>query len=177
MSRQLNKKYQYNESFSERAFKLALLGLTDREIADALGIPLLTMEKWKANKYKADTSAFQKALDLGRQTANAEVAHSLYRQALGYTIEEEQAFVYKGEIMKTKVKKFIHPNATATLFYLKNRTKQNEHPFSDINKHEITGKNGGPIQMQDIDDIDISDLSDEELKLLQQIQTKTKSKE
>src|ERR1041384_7074197 len=59
-----------------RVFELALLGLTDDELAEALGISERTLENWKLRHPE-----FLEALKRGKSLADAEVAHSLYRRA------------------------------------------------------------------------------------------------
>lgn len=64
------------ELHPDQAFKFALLGLTERQIAGVLGISEVTLNTWK----KAHPE-FAEALHKGKEPADAEVAHSLYERA------------------------------------------------------------------------------------------------
>ena len=69
----------YEEAFCPRARKLALLGLTEVEIAEQFGISPDTIQEWKAKHRE-----FSVALEDGKAPADAEVAASLYQRAIGY---------------------------------------------------------------------------------------------
>lgn len=74
------RKGKYTPDMAQRAYRLALLGLTDAQIADALDIPLNTMNYWKQSK-----PAFDKELKKGKLEADTKVAEALYKRALGYS--------------------------------------------------------------------------------------------
>ena len=57
--------------------KLALLGSTDAEMADSLGIALSTFYVWKKQ-----FAEFADAIKAGKEMANADVAESLYKKAM-----------------------------------------------------------------------------------------------
>lgn len=69
----------YEPAYCPRAHKLALLGLTDVEIAEQFGINPLTLYRWKD-----DHPEFCKAIDDGKTPFDAEVAYSMGRRALGF---------------------------------------------------------------------------------------------
>lgn len=69
---------KYNpETCPDKARKLALLGLTDEEMAVALDITTSTFYKW-LNEH----SEFSEAIKNSKVIADAEVAQSLYKKAL-----------------------------------------------------------------------------------------------
>jgi hypothetical protein len=81
----------FESKYIEQAFKFALLGLTNDEMADAFDVSHQTFYNW-CKLYPE----FLESLKRGRADADAHVSKSLYRQAL------------KG-------------NTTAMIFWLKNR--------------------------------------------------------
>lgn len=71
----------YHESFVRRAYKLALLGMVDDEIAEQFDITPRAFQAWKVKHPE-----FKQALIDGREEADADVAQSLYRRAVGGVI-------------------------------------------------------------------------------------------
>lgn len=108
----------WNEDRPRQAFELALLGLVDKEMADVMGISIVTFDKWKQNKAR-----FRKAIHKGKDTADAKVVHSLYKRALGYTYIEDHVSVVKGEVFVTPVRKHIPGDVTAQIKWLHSRQK------------------------------------------------------
>lgn len=78
----------------EKATKLALLGLTDEEMAVALDIHVSTFYQWQI-----DFPDFSEAIKDGKVRADANVAQSLYKKAMS-------------------------GDTTSAIFWLKNRRKQ-----------------------------------------------------
>jgi len=129
-------------------------GITDKQIAENIGIYVSTLYAWK-NKYPE----IAKALTVGKEVADIQVEGALHKSAVGYWVEEEETYIREVEGVKTKhrkiVKKWIQPNSTSIIFYLKNRRPD---LYRDRRETEISGgldvKN--PFQ----------DLTTEELKKL-----------
>ncbi len=74
-----------------RATNLALLGLTDAEIAMQFGISEVTMVAWKRQHPE-----FLKALNEGKVPADGMVAGSMYRRAIGYDYPAVKIFMPQG---------------------------------------------------------------------------------
>lgn len=98
-------------------------GLTDKQIAKNIGIREGTLNEWK-NRFPA----LSESLKRGKAVADQEVESALYKSALGYYVEEETYGriwnANKSDIDLTvvkKVKKWIKPDVTAQIFWLKNR--------------------------------------------------------
>lgn len=96
-------------------------GLTDIQVAKNMGISKTTFYDWM-NKYPAMSDSVKK----GKQPVDFEVENALLKRALGYEIEETNTFITmnsKGEKVQkvNKTKKHIAPDATAAIFWLKNR--------------------------------------------------------
>jgi hypothetical protein len=115
--------------------KLCLLGATDEQIADAIGISRETFYVWKQTRKE-----FSDALFRGRIEADAKVAKSLYRRACGYSYRSVKVFANKittrttdaegnevisDEIRVTEVPFVEHypPDTPAAKYWLSNRQK------------------------------------------------------
>lgn len=96
---------KYIPEYAAQAKKLCLLkrGLKNAEIAAFFGVSTTTLDSWQKNHPE-----FKDALKEGRDFADAEVANSLYEQALG-------------------------GNVTAAIFWLKNRQAQS---WRDVKQSE-----------------------------------------
>ena len=70
---------KYREEYNERAKSLCLLGLIDRELAFHFDVTEKTLNNWKHEHPK-----FLQSLKDGRINADANVARSTYKRALGY---------------------------------------------------------------------------------------------
>lgn len=95
-------------------------GLTDEQLANNIGINVATLYTWK-NKY----SEINEALKRGKEVVDIEVENSLLKAAKGYFVDEEKTYISEvnGVVTKRKeiTKKYIAPNTTAQIFWLKNR--------------------------------------------------------
>jgi len=115
---------KYKPEYAEQAYKLALLGATDKEMADFFGVSEQTLNAWKQQHPK-----FFESLNEGKIVADAKVAQRLYTRAIGYKVEEE---TYEDGVLKKTVVKEVVPDVTAAIFWLKNRQRDK---WRD--KHEI----------------------------------------
>ncbi|MGL5040061.1 MAG: hypothetical protein ACRC6D_08050, partial [Aeromonas sp.] len=75
----------YRSEYALVGYRMALLGATVSQIADAIGVNDCTIHDWKTRH-----SEFCMALRSGRQMANANVAARLYQRATGYSYESEE---------------------------------------------------------------------------------------
>ena len=156
----------YNDSFPERAFKLCLLGLTDEQLGVAFGVSVNSIDNWKRTKPE-----FLKAIVKGKQEADAEVVHSLYQRAVGYSHPDVHISNFQGDITVTKITKHYPPDVKAAFGWLFNRDKIR---WRDVRRMEHTGADGGPIKVHD--EIDLTGLNTEELEFVQRIGLKAKGK-
>jgi len=90
------RKSKYNKDFCETAYKLCLLGATDKDLADFFKVEEKTINNWKK-----DHIEFLQSINNGKEIADMEVAQSLYRGAIDRTIPKQQAI---------KVKEIIYEN-------------------------------------------------------------------
>lgn len=122
---------KYKAEFADQAYKLALLGCTNTEIAEFFEIPEKTFLAWR----KAHTD-FRMSMKKGRRLANAEVVASMQKNACGYEHEETKVFCSDGIICTEEVVKRYAPNTTAGIFLLTNRE-----PDKFKHKKEVTQTN------------------------------------
>lgn len=139
-------------------------GLTDEQIAINMGIKRQTIYEWK-NRFPDITYALKQ----GKEVIDRQVENALLRRALGYEYEETtKELTENNELGVTKiVTKTQAPDVTAQIFWLKNRK-----PAEWRDKRET--EHSGTITNKNIDaGQDLSKLSDEELKVLEEILEKS----
>ena len=172
---------KFQDKYISDVKKLALLGLTDKEIANFFEVEESLLHHW-FEKYPEFASAHHS----GKLGANGEVIAALYKRAKGFTqrkikttIEyrypKEQLtiselhkktgkteFIVKNE---QKAKKritskqvetvYYPPDVSAIVYWLGNRTKNLDNPWTNQTKVEVTGKGdsellGGIKTLEDI---------------------------
>lgn len=107
----------YEPAMNDQARKLALLGLTDIEIAEFFGVTERTINNWK-DEYPA----FFQSLNAGKIQADAEVADSLYRRAVGEVIVvERREKTSSGEFETIRLSQQIPADPGAAKLWLTNR--------------------------------------------------------
>lgn len=109
---------KYKAEYVEQARKLALLGLTDVEMADVFGVTEKTFNNWKSSHPE-----FLQSLKSGKVFADANVTDRLYQRAMGFEHLSEKVFNYQGEIVRAKTREIYPPDTTACIFWLKNRQR------------------------------------------------------
>ena len=175
------RKTKFTADIARKAYKLSLLGMTDKEMIEFFGIAEQTWYNWQ-KRFPSLREAIQK----GKADADSEVAYSLYRKACGYShpdvhiiTNQVKEYDAEGKVISSHTEpllvdiiKHYAPDTAAACFWLKNRSRRRNTPWLEIARTEITGKKGGPIQTENINanaNIDLSDLSDEELKMMERI--------
>lgn len=112
----------YKPEFAEQARRLCLLGATDKELGDFFGVSETTVNNWKSQHPE-----FLESLKAGKLSADANVAKSLYRRALGYSHDAVKIIaVSDGGNQGSHVEQVPYverypPDTTAGIFWLKNR--------------------------------------------------------
>lgn len=110
--------------YAEQSRNLALLGLTDKQMAEHFGVSEVTFNSWK-HKHPE----FLKSLKEGKVTADAKVAHSLYQRAVGFEITVDK--VVDGEVKPTK--EFVPGDPGAQKLWLTNRQREIWQGNPDVN--------------------------------------------
>ena len=157
----------YKPEYDPQVYNMALLGLTDAEMAETLGISQKTFDNWKK-----DHKGFLLSIKRGKMTADGYVAENLYKRAIGYTYDEvrfekigsrtiEGTDLKEDIYKKTVTTKEMAPDPTAAIFWLKNRQAKQ---WRDKQLTEHTGKDGSPlfpdIRIEVIDNSDKVDHED-----------------
>ena len=129
----------YREEYAEQAYKLCLLGATDKELADFFGVVETTVNNWKK-----DHAAFLESITRGKMAADADVAEKLYHRALGYSHAAVKIFMPAGADKPIYADYTEHypPDTQAASLWLRNRQSGK---WRDKQDHEHTGKDGGPM--------------------------------
>lgn len=91
-------------------------GLTDEQIARNCRISRQTLNEWR-NTYPAISDALKK----GKEVVDIEVENALLKRALGYEYTETMVEESENGFKTRKTKKFVPPDVTAQIFWLKNR--------------------------------------------------------
>lgn len=140
-------KSKYEPWMNEQAKRLALLGLTDDQIAEAFGIHISTLHDWRERH-----AAFSESLNEGRVRADGNVAHGLYQRAVGMTIYEERLAHQNGKQVVTRVAKQIPPDPGAAAMWLGARQRK------------LWSKDAAPKEDPDTPGIhDLADMADDDL--------------
>lgn len=132
----------YKGEYARQAYKMCLLGATIPELADFFDVNTSTIYDWM--KYFAD---FATAIRDGREVADSEVAHSLYKRAVGMKIPAVKIISVAGpagqgsSVEYHQYEEVLPPDVGAATKWLASRSAR----WRDKQAVEITGKNGGPI--------------------------------
>ena len=91
-------------------------GLTEVQIARKMRIGERTLTDWKT-RFPAILAALKK----GKEVVDIEVENALLKRALGYEYTETMVEESEDGFKTRRTKKFIPPDVTAQIFWLKNR--------------------------------------------------------
>lgn len=122
---------KYKPEYTEQAYKLCLLGATDKDLSDFFGASEQTINAWKQQHPE-----FLESLKSGKIEADAVIAQKLFHRAKGYEHEEDYITQYQGEPIIVPTVKHYPPDTTAAIFWLKNRQPDK---WRDKQEREITG--------------------------------------
>jgi transcriptional regulator with XRE-family HTH domain len=133
----------FRDEYVHQARQFCLLGATDVQLAEMLGVSVSTVDKWKQSKHE-----FLQAIKDGKAAADAKVATSLFKRALGYRHKAVKILtVARGANQGSVVEEVPYvehypPDTAAAIFWLKNRQPE---MWRDKVEQQITGANGGPL--------------------------------
>lgn len=117
---------KYKPEYNNQAYKLCLLGSTDKQLGDFFEVDESTINNWKIAHPK-----FLESIKKGKVVADAEVAEKLYHRALGYEHPEDKIFCTDGKVTTVKTTKHYPPDTAAAFIWLKNRAG-----WKDKQEHE-----------------------------------------
>ena len=123
----------YQEEFAEQAYKFCLAGATNDDLAEAFEVAPRTIDRWlQAHR------EFAAAVRRGRLIADGDVAHNLYRRAIGYTYETSKVLLSDG--LPVTVPQTVHrpPDVRACIFWLRNRRPRQ---WADSKPVQAEGRN------------------------------------
>jgi len=108
----------YREEYAEQAYRLCLLGATDVEMAGFFGTSEQTLNAWKHAQPK-----FLESITRGKLVADAEIAHSTFHRARGYSHEAVKIFMPAGanEPVYAPYTEHYPPDTQAASLWLRNR--------------------------------------------------------
>jgi hypothetical protein len=133
----------FRSGHSEQARKLCLLGATDADLADFFGVGEATFNRWKLAHPE-----FRESIKDGKADADANVAESLYRAAIGGGVltETREQTDADGKVTRSREVKQVPANVTAMIFWLKNRAPDK---WRDRIEHQadltLTGPDGAAL--------------------------------
>jgi len=107
---------KYSADYEEQVYKLCLLGATNRQIASFFNVSESTVDNWKI-----EHPEFLGSIKQGKDIADMNVAHSMYKAATGYSHKEDKIFQYEGEPVIVPTTRYYPPDIKAAVMWLKNR--------------------------------------------------------
>lgn len=136
----------YREEYDEQAYRLALLGMTDEEVAKFFQVHVDTIYEWD----KVHPS-FSEARASGKESADAKVAERLYKRALGYSHDAVKIFMgHEGEPVYAAYTEHYPPDTQAARWWLQNRQGKK---WQDKSAIQQLGKDGQPVDPAQIQPI------------------------
>ena len=103
--------------------------------------------------WKKEHPTFSQSLNEGKDIADSKVERGLYNSGIGYFVDEEERTIEVSKDGTTKLgdlrtrKKYIAPNVTAQIIWLKNRKKDQ---WRDVTRNEVTGADGKAVEFQQV---------------------------
>lgn len=116
MGGEMGRPTDYREEYNEQAYKLCLLGHTDKDLAAFFDVTEQTINNWKS----AHPNFFE-SLKRGKAYADSNVADRLYQRAMGFEHDSEEIKVVENEVIRVPIRKIYAPDTVAAIFWLKNR--------------------------------------------------------
>lgn len=125
---------KYNQEYDKQAYKLCLLGATDKKLADFFEVDEATINRWKEAH-----ETFRESIKNGKVVADAKVAEALFNRATGYSHPEDKIFNADGEALIVPTIKHYPPDTGAAFIWLKNRAgwKDKQEVDANITRVEI----------------------------------------
>ncbi|MBP2643433.1 MAG: terminase [Firmicutes bacterium] len=131
---------KYKPECNIQAYKLCLLGATDKQLADFFDVEEKTVNNWKE-----EYPEFLQSIKTGKDEADAAIAESLFHRAKGFSHPEDKIFNDDGTPLIVPTTKHYPPDTAACIFWLKNRQKAQ---WRDKVETELTGADGQPLGLE-----------------------------
>lgn len=142
VTRKVGRPTAYKPEYAELGQKLAKFGATDQEMADFFEVNVATLYRWR-NVHEE----FRDAISAAKEGADQRVERSLYQQAVGYEREAVKIMLpaKSRKPLVVEYREYVAPNATAAMFWLKNRQSDR---WKDVSTSQVTGADGGAIVVE-----------------------------
>ncbi len=115
------------EQVKDMLYKMASYGMTDKQMADVVGVSEQTVNNWKLKDPN-----FLESLKAEKEIADARVERSLFERATGYSHAEDKIFNDNSTPLVVPTVKHYAPDTTAAIFWLKNRKPKEWRDKQDI---------------------------------------------
>lgn len=148
---------------------------TIAEICKEVGISESTYHEWKSKKSEFSES-IKKAQGIFDEKCTVEAKKSLMKLVSGYTVDESKTIYVDSKEGRPKIKeqtitkKHYQPSLGAAIFVLTNKDPEN---WKNRQNNEVTGKDGKDL----IPEMDLTKISKDQLKLVEEILKKGVSDE
>lgn len=133
---------EFKPEYVNQAYKLALLSLTDTEIANVFDVSESTLNLWKKQH-----SEFSESITRGKESADANVADRLYQRAMGYEHDDVHISTFEGDVIITPIRKHYPPDTQAASLWLRNRQPRK---WRDKQEHVLSTDPENPIRIENI---------------------------
>ena len=150
---------KYDPAYVEQVYKLALLGMTDAEIATFFEVEQGTLYDWDEAHPE-----FQQSRARGKIPADVEVAVSLRKRALGYSHKAVKIFMPAGatEPVYAEYIERFPPDTQAASLWLRNRQpdkwkdRTEQSITADLNIHRILSE--APLTIEQWNEMNVEQL-------------------
>lgn len=145
----------YTDDHARQAYLLALFGVIEKDMAEFWGIHINTLNDWKVTRPE-----FRQALNNGGILASVKVAEHFFLNCIDRTVPVEEIHMCKDKVIRVQTTRFIQGDKWA-----QSRWLAIKHPdkWSEIQRVQIDQTN------ININKIDLSCLTNEELRLYEKI--------
>ena len=110
---------KYQATYPDLVRKFCMLGADDEKLGEMFAVHVSTIRSWRETYPE-----FAIAMMEGRDIADAEIAHSLYHRAKGYSHPEVHIATFQGQVIKTNIMRHYPPDTLAAIYWLQNRQNQ-----------------------------------------------------
>lgn len=133
----------FRKTFIQLVYRYALLGATDRQMAEFFGVTEQTLNNWKRTQ-----KGFFESLKRGKAEADSLVAESLFHRAKGYSHKAVKIMQHEGSSYEHEFTEHYPPDTSACIFWLKNRAG-----WRDKQDLEHSGKEGQPLTVEVVNEL------------------------
>jgi hypothetical protein len=130
----------YDPAFCQQAAELCINGATDFEVAEAIGVDVRTIYRWKAK-----FPEFSQALRVGKELADDRVEFSLFHRAVGYSHAAVKIMQNNGAPVIVPYIEHVPPETGAATLWLTNRRGDKWRAKVD---HTHANPDGSPLVVQ-----------------------------